>query len=357
MLLLCCSMRLQGRVFRFNAKSISIFPSSLWCVFLICIAVFGYSRYFIFGPGLETLLNTNLVYFSAEDAVAARSLANENFYGQGVYMAAVVAYIILPVLFATSAINGKAGFDGGKSKKLYYGLFVIFFVLSFAYAFQTRQKAPIVTVILTYLLLHVSRNADVSSESGRKKNYLPKLVVGGAGIFLISASLYVLVFGMNFVDSVYATFTRVFLVPSATEANYFYVFPDLIPYRGFFESFVIRVFYPPGVSGVSIYDVAMAATGNEFSANASFLAIGWSGFGYLGVVIVAASLCFGLLLLDGMTYRCSRKIKRLVFALSIPPLLVLNSASFLDYLGAGGILGGLLFLFTFRENKTPARLR
>ena len=295
----CFALLLPKNIFLINVGKFALFRPPMWRGILILLAILGYTRYFIFGPGLGTLLETNLIYFSAEDAVAARSSANANFYGQGAYMAAVVAYIILPVLFASRVLIGQ------KREKIqrpagYFFEISCFFLLSFIYAFQTRQKAPIISTVLIYLLLHICRSSRASQEKfGREARgkYVQKALMFGGGIFSLAIALYVLVFGMSVLDSIFATITRVLFVPTATEANYFYAFPDILSFRGLIDSYIIRVFNPPGVSGVSIYDVAIAATGNEFSANASFLAVGWSGFGYLGVLLVSISLCFGLLVL------------------------------------------------------------
>lgn len=344
-----CAIALQKKRFSLDLKKISLANSFFWKVTLVGVFLFAYTRYFIFGPGLETLLGTNLMYFSAEDAVAARTVAKDNLYGQGAYMASVAAYIILPVLFA-GLISGVQNNNILSKKIPYFTVLSVFFLLSFVYAFQTRQKSPIIQVFLAYFLLHICRVIHKRGGAERgAKSYSGVIIFGGIFLFLLAVILYVLVFNMDFYQSIFSTVARVFMVPTATEANYFYVFPDIFPYRGLMESFVIRIFYPPGVSGVSIYDVAVAATGNQFTANASFIAVAWSGFGYLGVAIVSISLCLSLLLVDNFLYKKSYEIKSFALALSVPSLLILNSGSFTEYLGAGGVIAPMLFILVAKE--------
>jgi hypothetical protein len=316
----------------------------LWPLALGLFALFAYTRYFAFGPGLELLVTTDLMYLSAEDAVTARTMAKESFYGQGAYLASVAAYIVLPTLFAAYALQSK------HTSSSYMLALSLMTCTSLAYALQTRQKAPIVIVFLTYALIHIAAQRHVRVRSTRNLIFTRVLPVTGAG-FLLSTCLYVFVFNMGIIDSLYATIVRSMFVPSAMEANYFYVFPELLDYRGVMASFVIRIFYPAGEPGVSIYDVALVATGNQYTANASFLAIGWSGAGYAGVFLVAIVLCLALKTVDQLMRTESTSVRGCVFALSLPPLLTLNSASLLDFFGSGGIVSSLLLLLCTSRDR------
>ncbi|WP_132978988.1 hypothetical protein [Pigmentiphaga sp. D-2] len=325
------------------ARQFHLGSPALWRGILLFYCVFAYSRYFLFGPGLETLLETRLLYFSAEDAVMARSLANTNLYGQGAYLASVAAYIVFPILCASSV--AKQLYVAPRVTRKHYITILLFALLSFAYAYQTRQKAPLLQVMLIYAFIHFVIHYELQRRlrpMASSKRGIFRLIVLGLAFFGFAVALYVLIFNLSFTSAIYSTVVRLFMVPTATEANYFYVFPERFPYRGILESLVIRVFTPPGGSGISIYDVAQAATGIGFSANASLLAIGWSGAGYLGVFFVSGILCSLLIICDRLI-RFSPRIDRLFYlAISLPPLLVLNSGALLDYLGAGGVINVLI---------------
>jgi len=106
------------------------------------------------------------------------------------------------------------------------------------------------------------------------------------------------------------------------------VFPDIFQFRGLSNSFNIDLMsnWSRSISDVTIYDVADISLGSPSSVNVSFLAVGWSGAGYLGVVLVS------LILWDRL----------LVLALSIPSLGQLVSSSLVGFISSNAILVPLL---------------
>src|SRR5690606_23875859 len=97
--------------------------------------------------------------------------------------------------------------------------------------------------------------------------------------------LYIVNFGLSLPTAIISVFARLFVIPGVTETNYFAVFLNYYEYRGLTKIFNIPL--REANNDVSIYDVAYMAIGDYFSSNASFLAVAWSGFGYVGVVIIS----------------------------------------------------------------------
>jgi len=174
-------------------------------VFLILLkmfALFSYIRYFFLGPGLELLLSYKLFYESPSAAVAARNYVKEVLsLGQGAFLASITAYTILPVLALRSALNGK------RSNFRFW----TYCLLSAAYAVQTRQKWPIVAVILMYLSVYVISRYGISNIRKLPLGRIAAVLVVGALILVIGT--YHFNFGLSWSDSFISGIGRVFVVP------------------------------------------------------------------------------------------------------------------------------------------------
>lgn len=321
-------------------------PSSkrlvFWGIILAFIGTVTYVRYFMFGPGSEILLSSRLFFESTVEAIASRSEIRDTLQlGQGAWMASISSTIIFPV----------AAFFFLKSSLRYR--IIVFVILAFSsgvYAFQTRQKAPLLAIILVYGLLWILNRVDTKKID--IKTIIRKFVVPAFFIsFVGGAILYMINFGLTPLIAIQSVLARLLIIPGATETNYFMVFPDYFNFRGLNQIFDIGLRHAQFASDVTIYDVAYAATGVRFSSNASFLAVAWSGAGYLGVALISLFLVISLFIID----RYLRKMEPAVFwgvlAISSGPILSLVSGSFLSFVGRGGIVIPAMIIYIYWSSR------
>lgn len=315
-------------------------------LFFLSIGLVFYVRYFMWGPGLDLLLNTRLSFESTVEAIAARSIVRDTVkLRQGAWLASIASQILFPL----------AAFCFLKSKRKFrMPTTVLLLILSFLYAFQTRQKAPILAVVLIYTLLWITTNPQnqLRTRAIIKKFAIPALILGiTGGIFLYSIN-----FGLPISTSVKSLAARLLLIPGATETNFFAVFPDYFGYRGLLKILSI----PPRYSDndIGIYEIAFAATGYHFSSNASFLAVAWSGGGYMGVLMISIILIICLLLIDSYLKKIDLNSYYSILALSSYSILGLVSGSLSDYVNKGGlvipmIVIGIYWSMKFVLKSTP----
>ena len=111
------------------------------------------------------------------------------------------------------------------------------------------------------------------------------------GLFLVSTVTGALVFqaatGLDFLGSLNELFIRIVIVPAYVAALYFEVVPDALPFRGILETLYIYNSSAP-IGDYSVHDVAMAASGRVYGANAHFVAVAYTGMGHLGVLLICA---------------------------------------------------------------------
>jgi hypothetical protein len=162
------------------------------------------------------------------------------------------------------------------------------------------------------------------------------LLVGGTFIFQATLNS---TFGFAFGGLI----TRAFLVPAFTPTFYYEVIPDALPFRGILESLYIEHIRAPSWD-YSIYDVAYHATGRAYGANANFLAVAYTGSGFLGVLWVSL-LCLGLVLLVDYYLADLEPNHRIVaVCCSGFGFIGITSIHFLGSVANGFLIGSLLFI-------------
>lgn len=314
-------------------NAISLMIGALALIFL--------ARYFLFGPGLTILLSSQIAFSSTTEAITSRSalrLQVEN--GQGGYMATIAAKVLLPY-FAATQLHLKSRFC-----KPYW--FISLF-LSLAYAFQTREKAPLVIALVLYIGIYFwSTVIKRGLEGLNMKMYLKVGLLSVSSFYIIGALTYVVNFGLSPQVAFESIFARTLAIPGATEANFFDVFPRYYDFRGLGKIFSIPL---GGFNGldISIYEIAYAATGNVFASNSSFIAVAWSGGGYLGVLAISIILCTLILLVDIKLAGLSYEIYILCIILTLPGLVGLTSGSLLDFTTWGGIILPIMVIYSLRR--------
>lgn len=297
----------------------------LWAIIFFLVGIAFSFKYYILGPGIEILLSTKLRYFSTEEAVRARIDAyNLAGFGRGAFLSWIAAFIFFPL---SAAFIKKSKF---KFKNI---LFLICLFLSLGHAFQMRQKLPIAIVGIIYgYYIYLNEKEKKFLFKKNKLIYSPLVLILIIGFF-VNIFLYIYNFNLNMWDSLRSVFYRAFIIPPTMDALYFYAFPNLFDFRGIKNIFSIElgrniIKY----DDVTIYDVAFYTTGDKFSSNASFLAIAWSGAGYLGIILI--SLIF--VLLDLFILRQRRYLNEYLYSITylyglIGGIYLINGA-FLNFL-------------------------
>jgi len=306
-------------------------------VILLFLGVFFYFKYFFQGPGLILLTNYRIFYSLPAEAVQARSLAASQVeFGQGAYGASLAAYLVWPFFAALAVIML------GRHKLFQLFVIGVTFLMSVAYALQTYQKAPIAYCVLLYggMLLVISHGERLSewASSFRGQKVIGRftslaILLGFVG----GTALYIFNFGLSFWQAIVATLGRVFLVPANTEAYWFLVYPHKEAFLGL-----------PWVLNTNmeiIKHTAFLATGDLFSANASFIAVGWSGFGVSGVLMSALVVVGYLVYAEIMWGSLCPKGRLLAIAFLLGSIFFLLSGTLFDWLSKGG-LGIVLLLIS-----------
>lgn len=326
---------------QYNPKIVSYLTGIMFI-----ISIIAYARYFIFGPGLDILLSSRLSFGSTSEAIASRVEIRyfiEN--GQGAYLASVASKVLLPIV---------AGIATLFRLPFYRITWFTCFVFSAVYAFQTREKSPLIASVVMYTALYLWGRMRPSGLSQMKSANQAWILIPVAFVFFIGgAGFYAINFGLSWQTALQGIFARTLAIPGATETNFFAVFPDIYDFRGISNIFKIPLL-GFGLNDISIYEVAIAATGDGFSTNSSMIAVGWSGAGYLGVAIVSVIISSLLAIADYFLLQMQASVTLLAVILSIPAFVGLTSGSITDYLSWGGMVSPMILIgiLTFAHHNT-----
>lgn len=312
--------------------------TSVWIVCAVfIISMLGYVRFFVHGSGMQLLASTKLIYSSPSEAVYARVQKKYAVQqGQGQYLASLASNIGFPLVALFALQRQKV--SGSITT-------VLCALLSLSFAVTTRQKAPVVGTILTYCFLAILHRWSSGKGVARKTVGLAIAIV-----FLgltAGAIAYTVNFGLPFSESLRSTVIRLFLVPARSETNFFAVFPEAYQFRGIEKICAIDLGHWYSTD-VTIYDVAIASTGDRYSANASFLAVAWSGLGYLGVGLAALILVSLMVVIDFRFRHVDRRTYLGGVALSLTSILTLVSGGLSNFVGSGGFLIPIAILIAYR---------
>jgi len=305
-------------------------------VFAFLLGAAFYLKYFFSGPGLALLSQARLSFSSPEEAVTARSLAwSQVETGQGSFGASIAAYTIFPFFTALIALLTE-----GKNRAVLFLLGGPLFLLSAAYALQTYQKAPLAYVALMYgaifvLSMQHKSAIFVTNRKRERTQSIYTIFFAVLGIIL-GVGLYATNFGLSLVDSFVSFLGRLLLVPPNTEGFWFLVYPEAHNFLG--------VWYAFNTNMEIIRMTAYLATGDVFSANASFVAVGWSGMGFWGVLLSGALVAIYLILVEFLAQKAPPQVKRMATFASLPPLFFLVSGTFFDFTLKGGVVPLLLLI-------------
>lgn len=326
----------------YNRSKISAFIA-----LAITVAIAAYVRYFIFGPGLEILMGSRLSFGSTSEAIASRveiRYSIEN--GQGAYLASLASKILLPIA-ASLALFSRLKYSGI--------IWLLCFSLSSIYAFQTREKSPLIATIVMFAALYLwNKFRAVNNDVFHLGKQIWLTLPVGLVFFIGGAAFYAVNFGLSWSAALEGIIARTLAIPGATETNFFSVFPNIYDFRGISNIFKIPLL-GYGQSDVSIYEVAVAATGDGFSTNSSVLAVGWSGAGYIGVFIISSIIIATLMLLDRFLSKMTVSLAVLASIVSIPALVGLTSGGLADFMSWGGLISPLIIVLIMTFSKISSK--
>ena len=301
-----------------------------------------YVPYMFMGPGMELLHGTRLFHFDFDEASDyRREMMNNLQAGQGYFRAQAAANSLFPL--AAFFINFSLA-----ARWVRMGITGVCFMLTLGFALCLRQKAPLVVCTLCYgALLMLSGAQAQFLESKLPQASRKHWVLLALGVSLISGGLYWAMEGGDLLDAAEKVLLRNFVAPAATSHLWFYVFPERFEFRGFFESLYV---VPASVSRdtITIEDVASRATGFEFVANASLVAIGWSGAGMPGVLFASVSFFAIVMLVDRVIRGMPLNIQLGVMALSAASVVQLTSCSLGDFVLGGSMMAVMLVCLGYK---------
>lgn len=310
----------------------------------IFLVGFGlWMKYMIYGAGLNLALSTNFYVLDFSKAAANRAEVREGLQtGQGYYSALLGSYAVLPLSVAVLRLRGW-------QNRYFLTLWTIGLILSMLFAVSLRQKAPLIMMFFVYggiISTGYQGYGRLWRNMARPSTWWG-IVLGIITIFAGLGVFYQMTEGETFILSMQKSIARVFITPCASAHLWYIVFPSQLPFQGLFGIFSIQSPFAAD-SSVTIIDVALQSTGSPFSANASFLAVAWSGFGYLGVVLATGVLLLCLHLIDNYLAPLRGSYRTLCFALLVPAFTMVSSASLFDVIAVGAIPVALAFALLLR---------
>lgn len=310
-------------------------------MFLIGLGL--WAKYMLYGVGLSLALSTRFDYFDFSLAAAHRAEVRQGLQvGQGYYRALVASFSVFPLSVAVLRLLGR--------RNVYFlAVWALGLTLSMLFAISMRQKAPPLMMILCYGGIIAAGKLESSRIWQRLAKWMNWriLLVGLSAIILVCTLFYLITEGETFAVNMQKTIGRIFVTPCASAHLWYIVFPSQLPFRGIPGVFFISPFSADS-SSVTVQDISFESTGALYSANASFLAMGWSGWGYLGVALSTAALLLILRLMDNFTASLFGLPRILVFCLLIPAFVILTSSAWLDIIGIGSVPAVIAFVIFLR---------
>jgi hypothetical protein len=211
--------------------------------------------------------------------------------GQYIYILSLVVALPLLTLYSLQRFMLQR-------KRAWLILWLVLLATWVLYAIVRYQKSPIVTAAIANVVVFVfSQNW----RSGRRRQLLVGLTVGGAGVLALTDYVYKLLGASGDTSaSLQLFFERLVVVPMATLYNHFVVFPDLFPYLYYAGSRTLNFFLGAGQSapggGAAAERIASSVLfGFDYNMNTGIVGNGWAQWGYIGVA-QGVVIVFGILL-------------------------------------------------------------
>lgn len=297
-ILICCIFQLQA--FYTNRKSKNSAGlikrkkyANLWFWLFLGIGTLSVLRFMLFSGGISYMGSIFSSMGSLGQYYETRLEIGEALVqaGKGLGWATISTNYLLPTILFTSVYYAANRKLNKKSQLLYWITFsvalALIVVLSITFAHRFMFLYILLLIIMAIFTYNYKGNIEIYFLHWKK----PYLVISiFLGIIASGGFLFSVISGGDFWEGVGLLLDRIFIVPAGTSSYYYYLFPRAYPYRGLLQAFQMYGIVPNG-GDIGFYDVAEAMTGLRYGANACFLAIGFSGAGLLGVLLVSVVYC------------------------------------------------------------------
>jgi hypothetical protein len=323
---------------------------------------------FFVGAALWALAMIGHLYFLAKNIellpMALTSFSNpDDHYGYRMYFGSLVynagrgqfsSYLSL-FIFTPLALTLLAAAYRYSRIKAIIAMMAAISAIAPAVAVIHGQRSPLVALTVlscaTFALALSSQALSLLLARGR----IVVLALGLAFLgFLSGSAVYAYTTKAGVGEAMLMMLNRIIIVPAATPNYIFELIPDQFDYRG-----IAGVFYMPDrfaeTSDVSYGDLAVALTGVSFNVNSWAVAVGYSGLGFVGVllvslIIVALAVCLDKLLAGEPTV-----VRLASLILSIDAIQTLaNEGLFYTVVLRGFFIFPLLVIASFRLARRPA---
>lgn len=320
--------------------------ANLWFWLVLSVGILAVFRFMIFGGGIS---NMGTVLSSLGDLAlyyAARKETGETFGagGQGVGGALLSITYLLPMIALISVYYAANRKKNQKSQVWCWLTFtisialIVIVVITFAHRMMLAYL--LILLIFATIIYRYKGNLELYFLTSRRPMLVISIFIG-----LILSAVYILSIasGLDFQEGFGALADRTFLIPTGTSSYYYHLFPDRFPYRGLLRSFQMG---SEVENDVGFLDVAEAAMGERIGANACFVPIGYSGAGFLGVLVV--SIVYGVIAVsaDRLLNRLEPRLRFIGILLNFYGIIGLSSTPLLASVVAYGF-GLSTFIFYF----------
>lgn len=318
----------------------------LFMVFTLMVGTALSLRFLILGEGMQYV---GVVLQSSEGQRAHYEARSEVFEtliqetGRGVGGSGMAMGIFLP-LAMTPAIYFIVQRKQYQYILIVLAAAVLISLQSLVFSHRSMLVKMVLIPTMLWILARYSRSIENKYLAPR---YLWMLLLTGVILLVVFSLVYVVSDSMDIADAFSFFAYRIFVIPASIASWYYELFPDFFPFRGLSEMFSMGTIQQTDNAGITFADVSYAICGSRFNANVSFVTVAYTGFGYLGVIMVSAIVCGFAFLLDLGAWKLPSLLRAMILANGIIPILGLTSAPF-SFLFT--YIGSVLCLLTIRIN-------
>jgi hypothetical protein len=308
--------------------------------FFLLLVTLGAFRFILLSKALRISELGYLIFSWSKNSYYAYRFSLEVLPGSG--FASLTLNCIAPTLFSVVLI---VFFGKGNKSKVPKTASIILIFLSFimlVYSVIFAQRMGIIYALSFPLAAWVlNRNSqdkfkDFNKDLKRRIKKMASFFFATGLLILIATFIFSVFTEKPFGEAFIVGIFRFIAVPAGTNNYYYHLFPKILDFTG------IQNFMSLTSSGLDYSDIARFSTGIAFTANASFIAISYSSFGFLGVILASIVFCLIGTWHDVYFDTLDTQFKRLILAASFTSIMALSSASLLSAVGSFG-----LFLATF----------
>lgn len=300
-----------------------------WLILIGAALVIAFAARFL-------LLNNGLGYVGViassvgdfDEYYAARTVLSEQLLsetGKGFATFQLTAMLLAPVLVAYGAYRLTLG----RALSLKSAAFVAGTLVLLAHGFIAAQKATLIIGFLYPVLCILLLSGDpLRGHSIRSVRRLVLAAIAAIGMMTI---ILIWTIGLRPDHALIGLLDRLALATVETADLYYQAFPEQFRFRGANGIWYMVNDYQQGSEQeITFEDVAEFGTGVRFSANANFIAISYSGLGYLGVLLVSIVVCILTSWLDWMIRDFDLRARLLVLLPGTIGLLALTNTPFVS---------------------------